>query len=65
MYGEADHLIVLLLANSRAEEIYNSPVAAPWSAAGPMAVRGVFQFEGFAGWRKRFLSNGVLLLFGP
>ena len=40
MYGEADHLIVLLLANGRAEEIYNGPGATPWSAAGPMAKNG-------------------------
>ena len=40
MYGEADQLIVLLLADGRAEEIYNGPGATPWSAAGPMAKNG-------------------------
>lgn len=40
MYGEADHLIVLLLANGFAEEVYNGPGESPWSAAGPMAKNG-------------------------
>jgi hypothetical protein len=40
MYGEADHLIVLHLANGRVEEVYNGPGSAPWRAAGPMAKNG-------------------------
>jgi hypothetical protein len=40
MYSEADHLIVLHLANGQAEEVYNGPGSAPWHAAGPMAKNG-------------------------
>ena len=40
MYGEADHLIVLHLANGQAEEVYNGPGLIPWRAAGPMAKNG-------------------------
>ncbi len=40
MYGEAEHLIVLLLANGHAEEIYNGPGATPWNVAGAIAKNG-------------------------
>jgi len=40
MYAEADHLIVLQLANGRADEVYNGPGSGPWTAAGPVAKNG-------------------------